>query len=284
MSVSVLDRHVFSKPYFDRQGLIVAAEAGKLLGFVHAGFGPNEDFSAVSPEQGIICVLMVRPEAGGQLANELLARGEAHLRGAGARAIIGGGSYPVSPFYHGLYGGSEISGVLESDQRTAAVFAGHGYREVRRWDVLHRDLARFRPIVDRQQMQIRRHTTFELRVDARPTNWWEACIFEPFEHSLAVLLSRDGGLPSAIAHVWNMETMIGAWGVHAAGVFGLEVTEPRRRQGLATYLLSEAFRHIQAQGVALAEVYVPQDNPQAGAMFRRLGFEQVDTSLLYRKD
>ena len=48
MSVSVLERHVFSKPFFDRQGFILALQDGKLVVFVHAGFGPNEQLSDIS--------------------------------------------------------------------------------------------------------------------------------------------------------------------------------------------------------------------------------------------
>jgi ribosomal protein S18 acetylase RimI-like enzyme len=81
-----------------------------------------------------------------------------------------------------------------------------------------------------------------------------------------------------------METMTGTWGVHALGIVDLQVTAQRQRQGLAKYLLGEAFRHLHNQGFALAEVHVAQENTPALALFSVLGFDQVDQSVLYRKD
>ena len=75
------------------------------------------------------------------------------MKSRGAKTLYGGGSYPLSPFYYGLYGGSELSGVLDSDPELVAVFSEAGYRAVHRSLVLHRDLVGFRPVVDRQQMQ-----------------------------------------------------------------------------------------------------------------------------------
>jgi ribosomal protein S18 acetylase RimI-like enzyme len=284
MSAAVLERFVFSRPTFDRNGLIVAVDEDKLLGFAHAGFGPSEDQSTLSLEQGVTCLIMVKPGVEPSIAGELLARCEVFLQALGAKTLYGGGSYPLAPFYYGLYGGSEFSGVLDSDTRTQAIFQAHGYRVFKRSLVLHRDLAGFRPVVDRVQMQIRRQTSVEMVVDPPTATWWEACVFEPFDRTRCVLMARDGGPPLAAVNFWSMETMLGAWGVHAVGVAGLEVGPVRRRQGLATYLLGEALRHLHAQGVALAEVHVAQENTAAQALFRNLGFEQVDASVLYRKD
>jgi GNAT superfamily N-acetyltransferase len=283
MSPAVLERFVFSKPTFDRNGLIVAVEGDKVLGFAHAGFGPSEDQSTLCFEHGVTCLVMLRPDAEASIAGELLARSEAFLHDRGAKTLYGGGSYPLSPFYYGLYGGSEFSGVLQSDLRMQAIFQEHGYHEAKRSMVLHRDLAGFRPAVDRAQLQIRRHTTVEMFVDPPTTTWWEACIFEPFDRTRCILVERDGGPPRAAVNFWSMETMVGAWGVHAVGVADLEVGAGRRRQGLATYLMGEALRHLHTQGVALAEVHVAQENTAAQALFRNLGFDQVDASVLYRK-
>jgi len=78
--------------------------------------------------------------------------------------------------------------------------------------------------------------------------------------------------------------MTGALGAHAVGIVGLEVAGGQRRQGLAKYLLGEALRQMHSQGVALAEVHVAEENAAAQALFRGLGFTQVDASVLYSKD
>ena len=155
MLMAVFERYVFSKPTFDRQGLFVALEGDKIVGFAHAGFGPSEDESTLSTERGVTSVVMLRGEVDHSVASELLARCEAYLRGRGASTLYGGGSYPLSPFYYGLYGGSELSGVLESDARLRSIFRDNGYREVKRSLVLRRELASFRDDSSRNRLPAR---------------------------------------------------------------------------------------------------------------------------------
>ena len=190
----------------------------------------------------------------------------------------------MAPFYYGLYGGGELSGVLDSSPQMQAIFRDAGYRELHRSLVLRRDLAQFRPQIDRQQMQIRRHNTFEILADPPTSSWWEACVFEPFDRTLCYLSPRGGGPPTARVYFCSMETMIGAWGVRAEGIADLEVPAERQRRGLARFLLGEAFRHLHSQGVAMAEVHVPQENGPALAIFESLGFEEVDQAMHYVKD
>ena len=52
MSAMLLEQFVFSKPYFDPAGLIVALRDDKPVGFVHAGFGPNDEGTALATELG----------------------------------------------------------------------------------------------------------------------------------------------------------------------------------------------------------------------------------------
>ncbi len=284
MSVTALERYVLSKPTFDRDGLIVAVDENKLVGFGHAGFGPNESGDSLQCDRGVISLVMVRLDADPAIAAALLARCEGYLRARGSQTIYGGGCYPLSPFYYGLYGGSELSGILDSDVHAVALFRGAGYQAGKRSLVLHRDLAGFRPVVDRQQIQIRRTTRLETMFDPPAQDWWEAVMFEPFDRTRWSLVEREGDPSLASVYIWNLETMAGAWGVHAVGIVDLEVTSERRRRGLATNLLGEAFRQLHTQGVSLVEVHVPEENEAARAVFANLGFEQIDASTLYFKD
>src|SRR5207244_2115799 len=117
---SPLERHVYAKPYFDAAGLIVAEDKGVRAGFVHVGFGPNPKETALSYASGVICLLAVRPTYRGQgIGSELLDRGVAYLRGKGARTIFAGQMPPLTPFYLGLYGGSDLPGFLAPDEAAA---------------------------------------------------------------------------------------------------------------------------------------------------------------------
>src|SRR5688572_26267438 len=73
MTTGLLEQHVLAKPYFDPQGLIVAREAGEVLGFIHAGFAPGAQHGELLGGQGIIGQLMVSPRAdAGQISARLL--------------------------------------------------------------------------------------------------------------------------------------------------------------------------------------------------------------------
>jgi ribosomal protein S18 acetylase RimI-like enzyme len=173
--------------------------------------------------------------------------------------------------------------VLASDPKTQALFEAHGYQPAERSVIVNRDLGQFRPVVDRQQMQIRRHTAVSTIVDPPAASWWEACVFEPFERAKVVLSARDGGTVLASAIYWNMETMASVWGVRAIGIVDLMVGEQKKRQGHASYLLGDTLRQFHQQGIALAEARVDLENAPALALFAKLGFTEVDRAVRYRK-
>jgi ribosomal protein S18 acetylase RimI-like enzyme len=282
MSVALFDRHVLSKAIFDRQGLIVATDAGRLVGLVHAVLEP------ASPQQaeriGAIALLLVRPDAAAEVLPELLARAETYLRERGASAIVVGSVSGQARFYFGLYGGAEPSGLLDADAMAREALVSNGYREIRRSIVFRRELATFRPIVDRRQMQVRRASTVEMFVEPPPADWKDAMTFEPFARSRYRLMPRAGGAPQATLDLWNMETMLGVLGAHTVGIFDVIVLAEHQRKGLAQFLVGEALRQAHSEGAALAEVHVDEANRAAVALFRGLGFEEVDHAIAYRKD
>jgi GNAT superfamily N-acetyltransferase len=282
MSVAIFDRHVLSKALFDRQGLIVATEDGRLVGLVHAVLEPSPGEQA--ERVGTIALLLVRPDAPLAIAMELLARAEGYLRERGASAVVVGSGSGQVRFYFGLYGGSEPLGLLDADTSARDALTSSGYREIRRSIVFRRELATFRPIVDRRQMQVRRASTVEMSVEPQPENWRDAMTFEPFVRTRYRLMPRTGGAPQATLDLWNMETMLGVLGAHAAGIVDVIVLAEHQRKGLAQFLVGEALRQAHAGGAALAEVHVDEANPAAVALFRGLGFDEVDHAIAYRKD
>jgi GNAT superfamily N-acetyltransferase len=131
ISPALLDQYVFSKPYFDAAGLVLATRGEQVVGFVHAGFGPNEAETEIDTEIGTTYQLMLRADARDDgLADELLSRAEAYLRDRGSKVIYAGGIRPLNGFYLGLYGGSELPGVLQSDPVLNAAALRNGYREI----------------------------------------------------------------------------------------------------------------------------------------------------------
>jgi ribosomal protein S18 acetylase RimI-like enzyme len=285
MSAAIFEDLVLANPIFDRRGLILAVDQGRPLGFIHAGFGATADEKHLSTELGAISMLLIRePDTDPAIATELLKQAEDYLRQQGTKAVIAGGAQRADPFYLGLYGGSRLAGVLESDVAGQALFRTHGYREVDRLRVLQRDLATFRPIIDRQQMQIGRRTHVKMLQDPPTQTWWEACTLGRFERKQFTLEPREGHTTIAQATFWDIEPLATTWGFHAAGLINLKVADTQRHQGLATYLLGDAFRQLHAQSVAVVEAQVGEANQLARELFKKLAFVEVDQSVVYRKE
>ena len=59
MTSQVLESTVLSKPYFEREGLIVATEDDQVIGFVHAGFGPDANGARLDTSIGATSMLRV---------------------------------------------------------------------------------------------------------------------------------------------------------------------------------------------------------------------------------
>lgn len=284
LTVAQLETFVLSKPYFDAAGMIVACEAGQPIGFVHAGFGARGDESGIDRQLGTTYMLQVRP-AHRQTGTPalLLAAAEEYLAACGAEVLYAGGIRPLNAYYLGLYGGSELPGVLDSDLLGQELFRSHGYREIDRVIVHQRELHTFRAPIDRKQMQHRRNLVVQATFDPPGKTWWEACTYGCFERKRFDLAPRTGGATLASAMFWTMEPLGHAWGLHAVGLTDLQVAAPQRRQGMAAFLLGEAFKQLQDEGIAVVEVQTMRQNAAAMSLYAKLGFHIADQGAVLRK-
>ncbi len=285
VSPDLFEQFVFAKLYFEYSGLIVARDDDRPVGFAHAAFGPNEEGDRLSTELGVTSLVLVRPDCDqAEVAAGLLERCERYLRGHGAKVLYGGGIKPLNPFYLGLYGGSELPGVLDSDPVAQDLYRSHGYREIDRTLVMHRRLDSFQAVIDRRQMQIRRQMIVEVTTDWPTGSWWEACTLGDFELTRFELIPRSGGTAVAWATFRNMEPTEGSATGRTAGLIELGVDQSLRRRGLSVFLLSEAFRQFVGQGLPLVEAQVMQHNAAALGMYQKLGFQQVGHGSVFRKE
>lgn len=284
ISPLLFEQFVFSKSYFDPAGLIVALRDGRRVGYVHAGFGPTDDGSAVSTEMGTTYLLMLHADANDPaLADELLARSEGYLRERGSTLIYAGGIRPLNGFYLGLYGGSELPGVLHTDLNFIEACQRNGYREIDRVMILRRDLRDFRLAVTREQRQLRRTVANGESYCPPSANWWEACTTGSFERLDFYVQMIDNTQLLGKVSFWDVEPLSTGWGVPTAGMFDLEVTTDSRRKGLATFLLGEAFNRLKNRGIMMVEAQTMQANAPALALYRKLGFETAGHGLVFRK-
>ncbi len=284
MTSAALEDAVFSKPYFDRRGLIVAREDGRLVGFAHAGFGPDATGNVLDPSTGTTMLVVVPAhEKQSEIEDGLLGRCEAYLRERGATMILGGCTPEVGGFYLGLYGGSNMPGILDSSPRMHATFERNGYAAATRIAVLRRPLAGFRPPVNRLQIAIRRATTLRVIDEPHRRTWWEAATTTGVALRRYELLGEADALLGSTS-VWDMQPLATSWGLVIAGLLRVEIEGTRRRQGLASYLVAETLHDLAEEGVSLIEAHVDESNAPALSLFEKLGFRATDHGTVFRRD
>lgn len=276
LSPLMLDRYILSKPFFDRLGLIVAEDEERPIGFAHAGMGP-EIAGCGECHDGVLSMVMTLPvPEANEIACQLIEQAEQYLRERGAERCTAIGYGKLCPFYLGLYGGSALPGVLQSDRSLHDLFLKCGYEARGETIVWQRQMSTFRPPIDRKLMQVRRQFVVEPQIDPPAAGWWDACMFVGHDLTVFDIRQRSSGECVGRALFWEMEPIASSWGMHAAGIVEVSIDEAYRRQGLATFLLGEAFRQLQTQGTTLVEVQsAAEDKPPQG-LFLKLGLAPVD--------
>lgn len=269
---------------FDRNGLIVATRDDKPIGFVHAGFGPDETGTSIDTSLGTTYMLMLAAgEQDDALADDLLAASEDYLRRRGSKVIYAGGIKPLNSFYLGLYGGSEIPGVLQSNTLLREACQRAGYQQSAQVSILQCDLVRFRPSVSRKVRLLRRTVSMLETLDPPAENWWEACVWGSQQRDYFQLSDKRTNQLIASTSFWDVQPLSACWGVCTAGMCDLYVDPEWRRKGCASYLLGEAFRLLRRRGVGTVEAQTMSTNEAALAFYQQLGFIEVDRGFVFRK-
>jgi ribosomal protein S18 acetylase RimI-like enzyme len=282
--VTPLETYVLGKLTFDPAGLVVAEEDGEVLGFAHAGFGPDAMGQQVARESGVVSVIAVRPAVRRRgIGTELLRRTEAYLRAAGARSIVFGAMRPANPFYWGVYGGSDQPGVLASDADLGLFLQARGYAPVRGMQVFQRNLDTPVRANDPRLPALKRR--YELKAQPRPASprWYEELTLAPLEMLEFQLHDSTSGAMVGRARTWDMDLYGWRWHQPAAGLVDFEVRDDLRRLGLAKLLMSHVIKHLQDQFYTLTEIQIPDENAAGLKLVRGFGFKQVDSGRLYRR-
>ena len=280
----LLEYFIFAKPYFDPQGLILAAAGDRAVGFVLAGFGPSADGAAVDRRAGVTCLLGVAPAYRRRgVGTELLRRSEEYLRRGGAVDLYAGPMEPLNPYGFGVYGGSESPGFLESDPLARPFLERRGYRPRDAAVVLHRALDAPLTVADA------RFGAYRERYDIyagplRTKSWWRECVLGPVELHEYRLQDKATGATAARLTLWELETFGPRWNEHAVGMAEFEVAPELRRQGVGKFFLTQVLRHLNEQFFTLVEVQAREGNEPGLNLLRLFGFRPVDRGLSYRRE
>ena len=299
LSLFQIEHLILAKPYFDPRGLILAVEEApqpeatvssvvprqpeKVHGFVHASFAPNVELSDVDRSMGVISMLQLGQNAGSlsnEIADRLISEALSYLRGCSASIVHAGSRFPSAPFYLGMYGGSDVPGVMAQDQEFLDALLRNGFQERDRVAVLRRPLAGFRPIGGRDQLMVRRKFQINTVMDPKEQSWWECCTLGMANRERFSIYHKQNQRVCGSVSFWDMEPLAASQGQMARGMYGLNVPEEFRRGGIATFLVSEALKYYMQQGVEFVEAQTLASDPAAIGVFGKLGFEQIDEGVL----
>jgi ribosomal protein S18 acetylase RimI-like enzyme len=280
------DTLVVGRLDFRAEGLIVAEDGvGRIVGFAHAGFGPIDPCGPdhdLDTQLGTVAMLVVAPEQGETLADDLFRAAEVSLRDRGASVIYAGGRSPLDPFYRGIYGGSEFSGVLDVHETFRRAASNAGYEAVAATVRFELDLAAGEAR-DPKAVLVRRQARVDVEDDAMPAGWWESIGLGPVEITRFRLLSKLDNRELARASTWDMSAFGRPDGRARTGLFAVEVPHDLRRKGYGRHLIAEILRHHRGQWGDIVAVQTDANNEPARAFYRALGFAPTGLSTLFRK-
>lgn len=287
LSAHELDALVMGKLGFDPEGLIVAEDDGRVVAFAHAGFGPAQPEGPThrpDTAMGTVAMLVVEPGRDDpELEHGLFEAAESYLKSRGTKVFYAGGSAPMDPFYAGIYGGSEFAGVLDAHHAFARAARLAGYEPCATSILMEADMRRPEPR-DPRLVMLRRQLELKVVEDALPAGWWRSLAVGYFRPSAYTLADRRDGQAVASASTW--EVAAGASpgdGRSRTALVDVQVEPSRRRRGYGRLLVDGVLREARRQQADAVCVQVAATNLPAVGLYRRLGFEAVATSTLYRK-
>jgi ribosomal protein S18 acetylase RimI-like enzyme len=282
----LLERWVFSKSYFDPDGLIVAVDDdGKIQGYALAGFAPTKELNALSFAEGVICSVAVRPTARRKgIGRGLVQQCEEYLARKGARLFRAGPVWPQCPFGFGLYGGTNCPGFLASDPDADPFFRALGYTSQSQTLVYQRKLDQPLTVADARFGMLRRRYEVQVLRAAAVGSWWHDNVWgtlDPVEFRMVDKLANN--MPCARAVVWELEGYGWRWGFPSAGILDIAVRPDLRRQGMAKLLLSQILRFLQDQFFGICELQAETTCPEVVGLCKSVGLDQVDVGTSYVK-
>jgi GNAT superfamily N-acetyltransferase len=283
------DGFIAGKPGFDPKGFIIAEQEDKLVGFAHAGFGPVAPAGpshAIDFSMGTIAMMILHPSLGpnpGEIASGLVRLAENHLRSQGAAVIYAGGQAPLNPFYWGLYGGSEFSGILSGHSDFARAVTREGYVVASRSILFEADLTQPLSFKDPRMVLMRRQTLLEIEEDAILPSWWDARAIGESHPTRYRLVRRGDNALLASAWTWEMTFFSVANPGPCLGLINVEVPAEHRRKGYGRHLVGEIMRRAKGEWVETLTVQTAATNTPAVRLYESLDFNPVDAADLFRK-
>lgn len=280
----VFDMLVFSQPYFDSAGFVIAEDKGHVVGFCHGGFAANDQRTRVDHRRGTIAGIVVHPDYRRQgIGSALLQQTEDYLRERGAEVSEAGAGLGHNGFYNGIYGGLTASGFVQDAFPWGQFWNSKGYGEAETTLVLHRDLNIGRDPISARLMRHRRSMNLVVTDRISNMSWWWHTRFCYMDSIRFELRQRTDERVVASAHITGLDIYIPKWGIRAVGLHNILVPEDVRRQGFGLSLVLEICKRLREQSISVIEVQVDQGDEESIGLFTAAKFEEVQKLVTFRK-
>lgn len=206
VSVSILERALLSRNFFEPANLMVGLADGRVIAWAHwfrdalpPGAEPAPDDE--EPSSATIAGLCFADEPGLAICDQLLKAVEDSLRLAGVEKVHVGvirdgrnGYAGLAPIGHGI-------GIPVSDARTGSLLSRSGYHVARTVDRMVAQTSTYRPPVNRSFLQLRRSTRLD-HVPVLPTDPRVAAAMSHFDVEAHSLIDHQQQQAIAMCGLW----------------------------------------------------------------------------------
>ncbi len=248
LSPALWELEVFSKPYFDRDGLILALRDDSPVGFVHAGFAPEHGAERLGlfrrRDQHVGRARRGgrarRSGTGGGGRTVLARQGRGdHHRGSGSRrgALLRGACSGIA------------NGVSDLDLMQSEAFTLAGFQRASSGCLWRCDIRQFRPPVNREMLAIKRGFEVAWQDDAMASTWWQACQYATHSFSRYQLREKRTRQVVAEAAFCDLAPLMTSWAARTLSLVAVSL-DPQASPEAAGFLVGEALRRSSTAGFA----------------------------------
>jgi GNAT superfamily N-acetyltransferase len=302
-------------------------EWARLLNAIEESYGTEEFVGAedladdlsdpdVDPRRGTIAAFSrgsmvawagLRASAGADDRHEMRLLGGVHPgqrgRGLGTRLLAWTDQAALALHRACRCGGQlALSASCPADQQDAlALFAGAGYKQMRWFHFMSRDLGTevpYRPAPDDTQIsgyaaelsEVARQVLNRAFGDQRgSTEWtaesWQRWVVSPAFRPAFSFLAHLGGQPAGVLMALEYDAFAQATGRRECYIATVGVTGPARGRGIASALIGRSLAAARADGCNVATLRVDAESPAGTlSLYERIGFTRQYTSATVTKD
>lgn len=200
VSLSILERAIMSRQFFDPSKLMVGLADEHVIAWGHS-FVSESDGSNPEPKQATIAAFCLADEPGLAICDQLLLAIEEQLRETGVTEIRVGSVRDEHNGYAGLAPIGHGIAIPVSDARTGSMLSRHGYHVDRNIDRMEVSTSTYRPPVNREFLQFRRSTRLD-HIPVLPTGERTAAAMSHFDVEHHILFDHRQQEPLAVCELW----------------------------------------------------------------------------------